>query len=161
LGYRLRKLVRRHKGPGLAAALVLLALGGGIIGTTWGLIRATLAQAGAGSEADQKQAPPAAAPQSERHAKGHWFPALPNRGPAGRFSRQPGQRLDSLAALAEAALIRADECTGDARLLRRPLDDALIARTRPDDRLRDEAIAALALSDVRRVPGWHSTPPGT
>src|SRR5262249_14078820 len=31
----------------------------------------------------------------------------------------------------------------------------------PDERLRDEAIAALALPDVRRVPGWPSTSPGT
>ena len=48
-----------------------------------------------------------------------------------------GQRLDSLAALAKAA------------------------RIRPDERLRDEAIAAMALPDVRRVPGWHASPPGT
>src|SRR5262249_17746992 len=60
------------------------------------------------------------------------------RARAGRFSRHPGQRLDSLVALAEAAGIR------------------------PDERLRDEAIAALALPDVRRVPGWHhARPPGT
>jgi serine/threonine protein kinase len=39
-GYRLRKLVRRNKGPVLAASLVLLALVGGIIGTTWGLVKA-------------------------------------------------------------------------------------------------------------------------
>ena len=38
--YRLRKFVRRNKGPVLAAALVLLALLGGIVGTTWGLVRA-------------------------------------------------------------------------------------------------------------------------
>ena len=37
--YRFRKFLRRHKGPVLAAALVLLALIGGIIGTTWGLVR--------------------------------------------------------------------------------------------------------------------------
>ena len=39
--YRLRKFVRRNKGPVLAAFLVVLALVGGIIGTTWGMIRAT------------------------------------------------------------------------------------------------------------------------
>ena len=39
-GYRLRKFVRRHKGPVLAASLILLALVAGVIGTTWGLIRA-------------------------------------------------------------------------------------------------------------------------
>src|SRR5439155_2030255 len=38
--YRLRKFVRRHKGPALAASLILLALVVGVIGTTWGLIRA-------------------------------------------------------------------------------------------------------------------------
>jgi serine/threonine protein kinase/Tfp pilus assembly protein PilF len=38
--YRLRKLVRRHRGPVVAAGLVLLALVGGISGTTWGLLRA-------------------------------------------------------------------------------------------------------------------------
>src|SRR5262249_632033 len=39
-GYRLRKFVKRNRGPVLAAAVVLLALVGGIIGTTWGMIRA-------------------------------------------------------------------------------------------------------------------------
>jgi eukaryotic-like serine/threonine-protein kinase len=43
-GYRLRKLVRRHRGLVLAAALVLLALLAGVIGTTWGLIRADQAR---------------------------------------------------------------------------------------------------------------------
>jgi tetratricopeptide (TPR) repeat protein len=39
VGYRLRKLFRRNKGPMLAAGLVLLALVVGIIGTTWALVR--------------------------------------------------------------------------------------------------------------------------
>src|SRR5205085_4967159 len=39
--YRLRKFVRRNKGPVLTASAVVLALVGGIIGTTWGMIRAT------------------------------------------------------------------------------------------------------------------------
>jgi len=39
-GYRLRKLVRRHKGPVLAASLVVVALLSGILGTTLGLIEA-------------------------------------------------------------------------------------------------------------------------
>jgi WD40 repeat protein/serine/threonine protein kinase len=41
VGYRMRKLLRRHKGPLLAVALLVLVLVGGIIGTTWGLLRAT------------------------------------------------------------------------------------------------------------------------
>ena len=50
-GYRLRKLVRRHRGPVLAAALVLLALLAGVIGTTWGLYRAEQARR---AEANQR-----------------------------------------------------------------------------------------------------------
>ncbi len=38
--YRLRKFVRRHKGPVLAGLLILLALVAGVVGTTYGLIRA-------------------------------------------------------------------------------------------------------------------------
>jgi tetratricopeptide (TPR) repeat protein len=43
-GYRLRKFVRRHKGRVLAAALVLLALVAGTIGTGWGYLRAERAR---------------------------------------------------------------------------------------------------------------------
>ena len=42
-GYRLRKFLRRHKGQVVAASLVLLSLVLGIVGTTWGLIRAAQA----------------------------------------------------------------------------------------------------------------------
>ena len=44
-GYRLGKFVHRNKGPVIAAGLVLLALLGGVIGTTWGLIWANRAVA--------------------------------------------------------------------------------------------------------------------
>jgi tetratricopeptide (TPR) repeat protein len=43
-GYQLRKFARRHRGPMLAASLVLLALAGGSIGTTVGLIQAEKAR---------------------------------------------------------------------------------------------------------------------
>jgi serine/threonine protein kinase len=39
-GYKFRKFLRRNRGPVLAAALVLLALLGGILGTSMGLVRA-------------------------------------------------------------------------------------------------------------------------
>jgi tetratricopeptide (TPR) repeat protein len=54
VGYRLRKFARRNKGPVLAASLVVLALVVGILGTTWGMIRATHAEAKAVDEAGQK-----------------------------------------------------------------------------------------------------------
>jgi serine/threonine protein kinase/tetratricopeptide (TPR) repeat protein len=40
LGYRLRKFARRNKGPVLAVSLLLLALVGGVFGTTVGLVQA-------------------------------------------------------------------------------------------------------------------------
>jgi serine/threonine protein kinase/WD40 repeat protein len=129
-GYRLRKFVRRNKGPVLAVSLVVLALVGGIVGTTWGLIRATNAETDAVNEGQQKE-------RALRDAKDQLSEALWRQAQALRLSRRMGQRLDSLAALGRAAALR------------------------PDERLRDEVIAALALPDVRRVPGWHSAPLGT
>jgi WD40 repeat protein len=136
-GYRLRKFLRRNRGPALAAGLVLLALVGGIVGTTWGLVRATDARGVAVRETEQKQDALAAAQESEHDARDQLSLALWNQARAGRFSRRMGQRLDTLGAIAKAADIR------------------------PDERLRDEAIAALALPDVRRVPGWRTALPRT
>ena len=42
--YRLRKFAKRHKGSLVAAALILLALVGGIVGTTLGMIEAQQAR---------------------------------------------------------------------------------------------------------------------
>jgi serine/threonine protein kinase/Flp pilus assembly protein TadD len=57
-GYRLRKFLRRNKGPVLAAGLVLLALLGGIIGTTFGMVHAEQrrleAEEARGREAEQR-----------------------------------------------------------------------------------------------------------
>jgi eukaryotic-like serine/threonine-protein kinase len=39
-GYRLRKFIKRHQGPVVAASLVLFALLAGMVGTTWGLFEA-------------------------------------------------------------------------------------------------------------------------
>jgi serine/threonine protein kinase/tetratricopeptide (TPR) repeat protein len=39
-GYRLRKFVRRNKGSVLATAVALLALVAGVLGTSWGMLRA-------------------------------------------------------------------------------------------------------------------------
>jgi serine/threonine protein kinase len=70
--YRLYKFVRRHRGVVLAAALVLLALLGGIVGTTLGLVQAEEALA---AEAQQRQEAQAneqrakAAAAAERQAK--------------------------------------------------------------------------------------------
>src|SRR5262249_41661883 len=56
---------------------------------------------------------------------------------ATRWSGRPGRRLESLRVLGEAA------------------------RLRPDPALRDEAIASLALSDMRPRQTWDAFPAGT
>src|SRR5262245_36619661 len=50
-GYRLKKFVKRNKPQVVAACLVLLALVVGVVGTTWGLLRARAAR---DAEADQR-----------------------------------------------------------------------------------------------------------
>jgi tetratricopeptide (TPR) repeat protein len=50
--YRLSKFVRRNKGPVLAAAGLVLLLVAGVVGTTWGLVRADRART---AEAQQRQ----------------------------------------------------------------------------------------------------------
>jgi serine/threonine protein kinase/WD40 repeat protein len=128
LTYRWGKFVRRHRVGALAAALAGLALVTGLVGLTWGLIAATLAEARALDETNKKEAALVAARKSQDEATDKLWWSLYERARAGRFSRQVGQRLDSLAALDQAA------------------------RIRPDERLRDEAIAAMALPDVRPLP---------
>jgi serine/threonine protein kinase len=55
MAYRLRKFVRRNKGPVLAAAIFVLLLTAGIVGTTTGLIWALVAERQAVAERNQKQ----------------------------------------------------------------------------------------------------------
>ena len=64
--YRLRKFVRKHRGAVIAASLVVLALLGGIVGTTWGLIRAVRARA---AEAERVKERDAGARQSRGRQK--------------------------------------------------------------------------------------------
>jgi WD40 repeat protein len=67
-GYRLRKFLRRNKGPVTAATLVLLALLGGIAGTTWGLWEEAEQRALAERERDEKEQARTDADQQRREA---------------------------------------------------------------------------------------------
>jgi len=70
--YRFQKLVRRHKGQVIAASLVLLALLGGVIGTTAGLFEARRqAEIARGKErqANEEKHKARAAAEEERQAK--------------------------------------------------------------------------------------------
>src|SRR5207244_2468760 len=53
-GYRVRKFVRRHKGPVLATSLIVLCLIGGIIGTSWGMAWAIQAENATRAEGIEK-----------------------------------------------------------------------------------------------------------
>ena len=65
-GYRLKKFVKRNRGQVLAASLVLLALVGGVVGTTIGLLQANAA---AQKERDANGAAQAALTAAENAAK--------------------------------------------------------------------------------------------
>jgi serine/threonine protein kinase/tetratricopeptide (TPR) repeat protein len=71
-GYRLKKFLRRNKGPVMAAALVFGVLLAGVAGTTWGMIRAEHARDGESRQreiAEGKERDAIAAAKEERLAK--------------------------------------------------------------------------------------------
>ncbi len=71
-GYRFKKFLLRHRGPVLAATLLLLALVGGIVGTTFGMIRADRARADEAKQrgiAEANEAKAVVAAEAERAAK--------------------------------------------------------------------------------------------
>jgi hypothetical protein len=82
---------------------------------------------------------------SEREATDRLFEALLTRVEAGRGSGRPGQRFAGKEAIRQAAEI--------ARAQGRPAEDFL--------RLRNEAIACLALPDLALEHQWEGNPPGT
>jgi serine/threonine protein kinase/WD40 repeat protein len=79
-GYRIRKFLRRHKGLLLAVVLLILVLVVGIIGTTWGLLRATEATAEAKAETNQKDDALAKVRRKERELKINLSTALLDKG---------------------------------------------------------------------------------
>jgi hypothetical protein len=129
--YRLRKLARRNK----AAFLTTLAV-------VASLVLAVVALAISTERIDKALGE---AQQSGRTAKEQLCDSLFVQAHAGRFSRQPGQRLDSLKALEQAAQLGRELGRGSAELVK----------------LRNEAIACLALQDVRLEKEWEGNLPGT
>jgi serine/threonine protein kinase/WD40 repeat protein len=132
--YRVRKVLRRHKGAALAVSLVALALMGGIIGTTSGMLRATSAEDVAVKEADAKEHALQDREAALVDAKEQLFLALVSQARAARTSGQVGQRFAALRAIRQAAQIRMTP------------------------QLRTEAMAALVLPDVEVVHEWEGWP---
>src|SRR5262249_45169889 len=102
VGYRLQKTIRRHKRTVVAAAIMAVLLVGGIIGTTWGLIRANWARADAVNEAQQKQTALEARDAALDDAKDKLFHTLLQQARAERLSGGTGQRFAALKAIREA-----------------------------------------------------------
>ncbi len=140
--YRLRKFARRNRGLVLAASAVLLALVAGIVGTTWGMFRATKAEADALQAANQKQIALALAQQSERAKSEQLWQALVAQARAHRLSRRPGQRFESLETLQQATQL--------ARTLHLPAENFQV--------LRNASIATLAVPDLYLDGPWRTWP---
>src|SRR5262249_1368685 len=83
--------------------------------------------------------------QAERQAKHQLVVAWLDRARASRYGRHVGQRLDSWKALADAARLARELGLGEPVLAE----------------LRDEAVACLALTDVRLGHEWPGFPPGS
>jgi eukaryotic-like serine/threonine-protein kinase len=130
VGYRLRKFVRRNKGPVLGIAFVLLVLFGGIVGTTWQAVRATRAE----TEARTNEAKALAAAEAEEKARRDALDKLRDsylaQAQARRWSGQAGRHFLSLDVLRKAAEIR------------------------PGLDLSNEALACMPLVDLRVVRKW-------
>jgi len=140
--YRLRKFARRNKKIALASSAVLLSLVVGIIGTTWGMLRATEAEVDAVQAANQKQIALAVAQESERKKSEQLWESLVAQARAHRLSRRPGQRFESLETLKEATRL--------ARTLELPPANF--------QELRNAAIATLAVPDLYLTGPWRSWP---
>ena len=124
--YRLQKLVQRNRLTFAATAAVVVALVLALVVLGISNARITREKSQKERALEAKGTALQAAQASEQRARDGLFTALKNQAQARRYSRQMGQRFDSLSALVEADGIRHD-----------PM-------------LRDDAIAALAMSDVRR-----------
>jgi serine/threonine protein kinase/WD40 repeat protein len=152
LSYRFRKLVRRNKALFATATLIAATLLVASAAVTWKWRDAEMARRDERSaKVEAEKARDVARDErdrtrtAERTARLHEAEALVGQAHGTRLSRQPGQRFEALAALGKAAAIG------------RELDQP------PEwfDRLRNEAIAALALPDIHITQEFGSIPPGS
>ena len=130
--YRLRKFVRKHRGPVIAASLVLLALVIGMAGTTWGLIEARRQR----EEARKQELRAVAAQQAEaKRAEGE------------RLAKTLAQAKE---AEAERAQLRAEQEKTIAQSVRDFLQNKLLAQT--DPRTQANALVRAGASATQAKP---------
>jgi serine/threonine protein kinase/WD40 repeat protein len=133
--YRFRKLARRNKMPIFAGFALTVAMLVALFSLSISNARITRERNEKEVALKEKAGALEMAGAREREAKDQLFLSLLSQAKAHRRGGQMGQRVESLSALAQAARIRVD------------------------DALRDEAIAAMALPDVRRGPVWRISLP--
>jgi serine/threonine protein kinase/WD40 repeat protein len=133
--YRLRKLARRNRATLTTAALVSLALVLGTVASVWQALRATDANQATGRELKRTK-------EAEEKATRELFDSLVAQARANRLSRRIGQRFGTIEILGKAITI--------ARQLNLPAERFL--------EMRNEAIAALALTDLSVAKEWPDTP---
>jgi eukaryotic-like serine/threonine-protein kinase len=150
--YRLSKLARRNRAMLTTASLMALALVVGTAVSVWQALRATTALNSQresvielGKANVQTRLELARAEKAEVKATHELFDSLVAQARANRLSRRIGQRFVTLEILRKA--------TGIARELKVPPE-----RFRD---MRNEALAALALTDLRIAEEWTDDSPGT
>jgi serine/threonine protein kinase/WD40 repeat protein len=135
LRYRAGKFLRRNRGTVVAATLVMLALVGGIIGTTTAMFSAWQHAAIAKQAAEDLERAAAAEAAAKSNERAKLWGAYLSEANARMYSGRVGQRFESLKAIRAAAAL--------------PIPEG-----RSRDELRNAAIAALCLPDVTRGPSW-------
>jgi serine/threonine protein kinase/WD40 repeat protein len=154
--YRFGKLARRNRWTLVTAALVSLALVIGTVVSVWQAVRATeamidqretatgLAQANQRLRREEQatQRELVRAQKAEEQATRELFEALLTEARANRLSRRIGQRFGTLGTLRKATAIARQLGLPDERFLE----------------LRNEAIAAMALSDMKVAQEWPLAP---
>jgi WD40 repeat protein len=143
--YRFKVFARRNKVALATTALVSLALLFGCVISTWQAIRATENERQAHNLFVSEQRARTETQAAIQQARKRLYEAYLANAKASRWSGRMGRRFDGLTALAQAAELGPQL----------PLDADQILD------LRDEAIACLALTDLRVERQWRGDPAGT
>jgi serine/threonine protein kinase/WD40 repeat protein len=145
VAYRFRKFARRHRAALATGTLVAGVLVVGSVVSVWLAVRAIEAERLAANRLLTQTEARQAADVERDTARRRLFDARLAQAQAAHWSGRFGQRFDSWKALTEASQIVRELNLGEQVMLQ----------------LRNEAIACLALADVRLDKEWPGYPPGS
>ncbi|HXJ72242.1 MAG TPA: serine/threonine-protein kinase, partial [Candidatus Dormibacteraeota bacterium] len=128
--YRLQRTFQRHRVSFMAGTVVALALVFAAVVSTWWAVRATRAESEQRSQAQRADRETDHARRAEQDTREQLRQSYLHQARANRWSSRAGRRFDSLAVLSNAAAIR------------------------PSPELCNEAIACMALTDLRSLSTW-------